>query len=452
MRHILKKCLIAGLCTPILFCQNDLASQNLTDAEKLYTLSLLWSEAKYNFVYFDQVPELDWEAAYQETIPKVLASSDLMDYYRTLIRFTARLGDGHTQVWLPESLWRELDQPPLELAEIEGKPVVRAVARELEGEIPLASQILAVDGIPAIEFVEANSLPYVSASTSHVRLDRAIRGNWSGGYGLLLRPRGTEISVRFRTPQGAEMETMLTCDRSDSGEIDWVRLSRPSGLLEWRWMEGDIAYVALNSFNDADIVTEFEAILPELQRARGILIDLRFNGGGSTGNATAILDHFTDQALVGSKWKTREHRGFHYAWGRGDPDSPYRDNYGSLDGWFEGGTMTMRQTSGPKLKVPVVVLIDYFTASAAEDFLVFAAPLKHFTTVGRPTNGSTGQPIFYSLPGGGRARICAKRDTYPDGRDFVGIGIQPDIPVAPTIESLAAGRDVMLETALKAFP
>ena len=36
----------------------DSQQQQLSDAEKLYGLSLLWSEAKYNFAFFDQVPEL----------------------------------------------------------------------------------------------------------------------------------------------------------------------------------------------------------------------------------------------------------------------------------------------------------------------------------------------------------------------------------------------------------
>ena len=120
-----------------------------------------------------------------------------------------------------------------------------------------------------------------------------------------------------------------------------------------------------------------------------------------------------------------------------------------MNAWYEGGTMTMELTDRPKIKVPVVVLTDYGTGSAAEDFLVFAQTLEHFTYVGRPTNGSTGQPVFYSLPGKGFARICAKRDTYPDGRDFVGFGVQPDVYAAPTIEGIAAGEDTVLATGLR---
>jgi len=63
-------------------------------------------------------------------------------------------------------------------------------------------------------------------------------------------------------------------------------------------------------------------------------------------------------------------------------------------------------------------------------------------------SGSTGQPLFISLPGGGMARICTKADTYPDGRAWVGHGIQPTVKAVPTVADLRRGRDTVLEAAL----
>ena len=68
--------------------------------------------------------------------------------------------------------------------------------------------------------------------------------------------------------------------------------------------------------------------------------------------------------------------------------------------------------------------------------------------VGQKTNGSTGQPLFIKLPAGGGARICTKRDTYPDGREFVGVGCIPEVEVEPTRKDIAAGRDAVLEKAI----
>ena len=47
------------------------------------------------------------------------------------------------------------------------------------------------------------------------------------------------------------------------------------------------------------------------------------------------------------------------------------------------------------------------------------------------------------------ATVCSKRDTYPDGTEFVGVGVAPDREVAMTVADLRAGRDPVLEAALE---
>jgi C-terminal processing protease CtpA/Prc len=69
--------------------------------------------------------------------------------------------------------------------------------------------------------------------------------------------------------------------------------------------------------------------------------------------------------------------------------------------------------------------------------------------IGTPTAGTTGQPLFFALPGGGQGVVCTVRATYPDGTEFVGIGIQPDIAAPITINDIKSGRDVAVETALR---
>ena len=94
------------------------------------------------------------------------------------------------------------------------------------------------------------------------------------------------------------------------------------------------------------------------------------------------------------------------------------------------------------------VLTSARTYSAAEDFAVAFDTMQRGRIVGEATGGSTGQPLFFDLPGGGKARICTKRDSYPDGREFVGIGVQPQVAVHPRVADLRAGRDTVLASAL----
>ena len=69
--------------------------------------------------------------------------------------------------------------------------------------------------------------------------------------------------------------------------------------------------------------------------------------------------------------------------------------------------------------------------------------------IGEASGGSTGQPLMFDLPGGGFGRVCTERDTYPDGKEFVGVGIQPDIVVKPLLADVRKNKDTVLEAALK---
>ncbi len=122
----------------------------------------------------------------------------------------------------------------------------------------------------------------------------------------------------------------------------------------------------------------------------------------------------------------------------------YKDDY-----WFESGPDTLAARNDGLVILPTVVLVGNNTASAAEDFLVAADPVENIVTMGEFSYGSTGQPMFIRLPGGGKARICTKRDTYADGREFVGYGVKPDIFVRTTLKDLLNNEDSVLKTALE---
>jgi C-terminal processing protease CtpA/Prc len=98
---------------------------------------------------------------------------------------------------------------------------------------------------------------------------------------------------------------------------------------------------------------------------------------------------------------------------------------------------------------PVVVLQGPRSFSAAEDFLIAFGFMSRGKLIGEASGGSTGQPLSFSLPGGGSARVCAKRDSYPDGKEFVIVGVIPDITVKPTIKDIQTGRDPVLKEAVK---
>jgi len=117
--------------------------------------------------------------------------------------------------------------------------------------------------------------------------------------------------------------------------------------------------------------------------------------------------------------------------------------------WVSGGPEEIQPVANKQIyKGAVVVLIGPRTFSAAEDFLVAFDNAQRGTKIGLPTAGSTGQQIYFDLPGGGFARVCAKKDTYPDGKAFVGKGMIPDVKVNVNLDDIQEGRDVTLYKAL----
>jgi C-terminal processing protease CtpA/Prc len=114
---------------------------------------------------------------------------------------------------------------------------------------------------------------------------------------------------------------------------------------------------------------------------------------------------------------------------------------------WQTDTWSVDAQTGGGYDGPIILLTGPGSFSAAEDFAASFDMLKAGIIIGEPTAGSTGQPLQFSLPGGGSGRVCTIQTRYADGRDFVGVGVQPKIRVAPTLADFRAGKDTVLEAA-----
>jgi C-terminal processing protease CtpA/Prc len=301
-------------------------------------------------------------------------------------------------------------------AETEAQRAELEQARLRPGE-----EIVRVDGRPVADILQADIYPRICASTDQARDLRAFPR-------LLWGPYDTLATLAVRDMDGAERRVQLH-RRGAAPRPEWRG-------FEFRMLDERVAYVHLHSFGDGAIVEDFKKVFDQIRKARGLIFDVRRNGGGNTSHGYAIIAHLIAEPIKGSSWRTRQYVPAFRAWGREET-------------WHKGDHGTIEPGPGEPFRGPVVVLTGPNTASAAEDFVVALHAARRATIVGRRTNGSTGQPLFIGLPGGGKARICTKRDTYPDGRDFVGVGVIPDVEVGPSPEDIAAGRDVVLEKGLE---
>lgn len=398
-------------------------SERLSEDERIAGLSRAWAEAKFNFVHFDKVPDLDWDALYLSYLPRVRAAESTLDYYKVLMSFLAQLKDGHTAIRPPREIWSKIMAvPPLRIQKLEARYIVAELLDPALAGIDRGMEIVAVDGMPVTQHAEKNVAPYQQASTPQDLDARTARD-------LLWGAEGSSVELTLVDTKGRTVKRAVT-------RMDRSKFATTVPPFEYRALPGNIAYVALNEFGDAKAAEGFEAKLDEIAKATALIIDVRQNGGGNSSNGYRVLSALTDKPFATSRWSTALYKPVFRAWGR--PPETYAEEADQIP-----------PGAGRHFTGRVVVLTSASTYSAAEDFTVAFDAMKRGTIIGEPTGGSTGQPLMFKLPGGGAGYVCSKRDTYPDGKEFVGVGIQPQIVVRPTVDDLRAGKDRVLEEAVK---
>ena len=398
----------------------------LSEAERIAGLSLFWSEAKYNFAHFNNVPQLDWDQAYLDFLPQVIAASDTRSYYEVLMRFAPLLRDGHTNIYPPEALEDNFyARPPLRTALIGGKVLVTFVgSAQLEKQdIHVGDEITSIDGVEVKQYAHEHVEPYESSSTAQ---DRDVR---KYTYGLLAGDKDKPVALGLDDGHGHRRT--VTIARNNYPD----RHGPPA--FKFRMLPGDVAYLAIDHFESEASSKALEDHLPQIMQAKALILDMRHNGGGSDSYGFKILTHLTEAPIPSAAAYEQS------------VSAVARAN-GSLGlEWtaLDGSAATYPHETKPIFRGPVAVLIGAETFSAGEDFVMSFDILKRGILVGQQTGGSTGMPMSFALPGGGSARICVKWDRYPDGRELVGRGITPTIALAPSVADIRQGKDPVLERA-----
>ena len=448
--------LLISICTYAQPTRSQLKN-TLSPADKVYGLSKFWMEVNYNFIYLDKVDRQMWDSTYRAMIESVQKTPNDYEYFRELQRFCALLKDGHTNVYQPdgiEQMTTMFGDYRFFIENIDNKAIIVRTNLSKKDEIPVGSEVIEVNGLPTAQYIKEKVSPYIASSTDYVLQNWSIARLFQGF-------NGDTYQIKIKKPKGEVINLTITHKTTTEKEV-FPAFPPNRNLLDFQWYNNNqVAYVSLNSFGDQKIDTLFVEKLPELYKAKALIIDLRYNGGGSTSIGRYILDYLTnDSLLYGSRNASRQHIPSFKAWGKFTNPADtmnnawatksllmYQDRY--MYPFDYAPTDNHLSAKDKRIVVPTVILTGNETASAAEDFLIFADRQKHMIKIGGKTFGSTGQPYMFDLPGGGSARVCTKKDTYPDGREFVGYGIIPDIEIKPTINDYLQKKDPVLDKALE---
>jgi carboxyl-terminal processing protease len=431
--------LASVLIAPSSLSAADKAPWTGSAEQKLFGLMTVWSEAKFNFPFFDRIPSVDWDAKVREFIPRVLAADSLESYYDRLMEFAALLNDGHTAVIPPWPLERPgFDHPPVELQVIGDRFCVARVGDSddiIHQNIYPGLEVLEIAGTPVRAYFEDHSLRFRRWGTKQA--DDAF-----GLMDILSGPKDVPVVVKVKDADGGIREVTLARKAAGkNGRPFLCRIlenSEASQPLESKEIEPGICYVRLLNFGEDTVAEQFRKVLEglDLGRLKGLILDVRYNPGGNTTPGYDIISRLIDRPLRGAGWKSINYIPAYRSWG-----NPRQ--------WLESEPGTIDPAEGRRYAGPVVVLTGPATFSSAEDFLV---PLKfsgRAVLVGETSAGSTGNPIRVSLPGGGAFKVVSKRDLFPDGREWVGLGIAPDVEVHPTQRALLEGTDPVLQKGIE---
>lgn len=221
--------------------------------------------------------------------------------------------------------------------------------------------------------------------------DKSVYGLGSDEVVKLLRgPAGKAVKIWIRR-KGKENLMPFTIVR----EIIKIKSVRSE-------MIGNVAYIKLNQFNLKTDVEMEEAIkFANSKNAKGILLDLRNNPGGLLDSCIKVASQFQNGGpVVGMK------------------------------GRFEKANETMYAETGKATNLPLVVLVNEGSASAAEILAGTIKDHKRGTVVGTKTFGKGSVQSLFNLPDNSGIYITIARYHTPSGFVIDKKGLEPNVKVA----------------------
>ncbi len=226
-------------------------------------------------------------------------------------------------------------------------------------------------------------------------------------------PKGTEVRIKiFRPGTSEELEFTITREAIHVPSVEYEVLETGSG---------SVGYLTLNQFGD-DTVAETRKALLEFkgQSLSGVVLDLRFNGGGYLDGSIEVVSLFLDKGKVVSVEKRGEEVESHYV--LGDPVLP---------------------------DIPLVVLINEGSASASEIVAGALQDHERAKIVGIKSFGKGTVQDVIDLPGGSSLRITIAKWKTPNGRDLSKEGVMPDVEVQMEAAAYLTENDIQKERAME---
>lgn len=193
----------------------------------------------------------------------------------------------------------------------------------------------------------------------------------------------------------------------------------------------NIGYIRYSSFSNIIYDTEIDYIFNKYSKAKGIIIDIRQNGGGSISNVFTILSRIIDKKALVYKTQIKTAYGINE-----------ESNFSNLEDAYVSPSENVKYTGN------VIVLTDRGSYSASSFFALSCKAIPNITLIGDTTGGGLGLPNGGQLPNGWTYRFSITRTLSVTGENWEN-GIPPDIYVTLATDYSSTGVDDILEKAIE---
>lgn len=228
--------------------------------------------------------------------------------------------------------------------------------------------------------------------------------------------------LKIRGEKGSTVAlTILRKDQNEPLELKIKRDEININSIDWQ-MKEDIAVIEINQFGD-NTKTEFSKAVSEIlsKKPKGVVLDLRYNGGGYLDGAVDITSEFLEKEKVVTIKKR----------------NPEEDEVIYVNG------------QARMANIPMVVLINKGSASASEIVAGAIQDHKRGRLVGEKSFGKGTVQTVQNLVGGSSIRVTIAKWFTPNDQNINETGITPDVAVERTPEDFQSGKDPQLDKALE---
>jgi carboxyl-terminal processing protease len=439
----MKRTALLFLCSQcivtLVFSQNDLQDKmwDVSDGEKVMGLMTIWSEAKFGFPYPDKLEALHWDRTVEAFIPRVIEAKSIDAYYKILMEFASLLEDSHTYVLPPWGYFKpDYDMPPFEIVVINDRFYISRTgdADDLkQNNIVPGIEILECEDMLIGEYFKANVLRYYSWGSKHANEATLV-------FYLFYGPKEKNVELKIRDSSGITRDVALQrnslCNDGSPFMYEFITNMMASNIVT-KWLNGNILYVQIPTLENDEVANQFQSMIDTLDvdHLRGMILDLRNNSGGKSQNSNKVVACLIDQPVSSPLMHFPHYIAAYKAWGK-------EDIWG-----VEKNTISPRD--GKRYSGPLTVLVNAITSSSAEDIAIELIAANRTKIIGQPSEGGAGNTYVFDLPGGGSFRMATFKATYPDGTEYIGIGIQPDEIIPLSIDDIVSRKDRAIDRSLE---